>query len=476
MRSLRWKLVVTSLVTVFIPLFFVNRYAVGYFDWFTRTSLEKTMIDMAFVVGDLVRSLPEAERFSPEVLDAHLGLTLRNYTERTQTRIRILSPDGIARFDSTGDAPGEDLASLPEVAAARAGGYQARSALTPDRDYMYYYCAQPIREGGAVACVVYVSRHTSAIVRAIHQMREHQRAAVLVALGLAAVIAALFAQTLTRRLRRLTRATAAFARGDDDRLVDVGGRDEIGELARAHNHLVQELARSNDYNREFMSTTMHELRAPITAILGAAELLEHGAAEKPDARAKFLANIRYQAGRLMRLTGELSELTRLDSEALHAPREWVDYPDTVRAIIDRLLPSFEAAHVRFRTVIPTEAIAVRIHPGRIEQVIANLLENAFRYTPPGGEVELRVEKGADREVITRVRNTGDGISPANLPRLFDRFFTTERKDRYAGYGSGLGLSIARSIVSQHKGRIWAESAPGEGACFSFTLPLADESQ
>ena len=471
MRSLRWKLMVTTLVTVFVPVFFLSRYSLSYFDWYSRTALERNMVDVAHLVGDLILAIPAEDRSDATELAEVLGAPLEHHAERTTTRIQILSPSGQVRFDTAEPGTvGEDLSGLPEVAGAMVGRYLARFALTEDRSLMYYYCAQPILAEGQVDHIVYMSRHTNPIIRAIKRMRDDQRLAAAWALGLAAAIAVLFSYTLTRRLRSLTRTTTAFARGDSAAQADVRGRDEIGELAAAFNRLGVELANREVYNRDFMSATLHELRAPVTAIKGAAELLAQGAAEKPDARAKFLGNIQYQADRLMRMVAELTELTRLDAETIRTAGQRIDYMQALRDIVERLRPGYEDRAAELDCRIPEQAALVRAIPARLEQVIANLLENAFRYTPAGGKVSLVVELSGD-EVVTTVRDTGVGIAPANRSKVFDRYFTTERKDRHPGYGSGLGLAIARSIVEQHQGRIWVESEFGQGAAFHFSLPV-----
>ena len=255
--------------------------------------------------------------------------------------------------------------------------------------------------------------------------------------------------------------------------VRVGGRDEIAELARALNHMAAELQRTNQYNREFISTVMHELKMPITAIKGAAELLEQGAFAKEEARVKFLGNIRFETERLARMVWELNELTKLDTEMPHASKEKTDYGRCVRDIVERFETTLDSPHATIRVVLPAKPVFARILPGRIEQVVGNLLDNAVRYTPASGLIEVTVEPGADSTVVTCVRDTGCGIAPSNLAKVFDRFFTTEPKDRPKDYGSGLGLAIAKSIVEHHQGSIAVESTLGQGATFSFRLPACE---
>ena len=236
--------------------------------------------------------------------------------------------------------------------------------------------------------------------------------------------------------------------------------------------MAAEIKRTNQYNREFIATLMHELKMPITAIKGAAELLEQGAFAKEEARVKFLGNIRFEADRLARMVWELNELTKLDTEIPRAQKEQVDYGKYVRAAVDRFRPTLDAAHAEIRVDLPEKPLWVRIVPGRIEQVVGNLLDNAVRYTPVSGQIELKVAPGPDNTVVTSVRDTGCGIAAANLVKIFDRFFTTEPKDKPKDYGSGLGLAIAKSIVENHQGTIRVESISGQGATFFFSLPAA----
>jgi signal transduction histidine kinase len=237
--------------------------------------------------------------------------------------------------------------------------------------------------------------------------------------------------------------------------------------------MATEIEQRNRYNRDFITTVTHELRTPVTAIKGAAEVLQQGAAEKEETRNKFLSNICYQSDRLTRMVGELRELTKLDIENLRGQKKKVDYCQSVKDILERLMPTFDQEHAAFHSSIANEVAMTMIVAGRIEQVISNLLENAFRYTPVSGKVELSVSRQDDQAVLTSITDTGSGIPPADLERVFDRFYTTEPKDVPREYGSGLGLAIAKSIIENHQGRIWVESSPGNGSRFSFILPILD---
>jgi two-component system sensor histidine kinase ChvG len=497
-KSLRWKLILTTLVVVFIPIYFLNRYAIRFFDEFTRTALEDHLKHYAFLAGEQWKALGQPGAPAPgdgvsdsrsQISDSRSAISdlksgiprsgdaatrfaelLGAFAQETGIHLRIVSTNRVALHDSH---PGRDpgFAERPEIAAALRGGYSARSRLTPDRGYMYYYIARPVKDTERrTVAVAYVVAHTNPIIRAINRLLANQRRATWLALAVAAVASGVVALTLTRRLRRLTGAARDYAAGHREFTVRIRGRDEVAELAHAARQMADEIQTRNRYNQDFVTTTFHELRTPLTAIQGAVELLEQGAGEQPDQRARFLRNIRVQAARLARLVGELRELTRLDTGLLRGQKTDVEYGAFVREVLDRLDETFDEPHAARTLETPPESLPLRIVPERIEQALSNLIENAYRYTPPEGRVTVRVERKDRHTVLTSVRDTGVGIAAANLPRVFDRFFTTEPKDRPREYGSGLGLAIAKTIVENHGGCIWVESIEGQGACFTFSLP------
>lgn len=474
MFSLRWKLIAAFLLVVFIPCWLLHRYAIGFFDRYTRRALEDEMVASAYLLGEQYRSAvleaPEEER--PEAFAAFERL-LKTCGPEMQTRIRIVAPSGEVLADSHDDSSvGQNFSDRPELRRALGGRYGARAALTDDRQYMYYYIAFPVLSAeGAPLGIVYLSRHTGPIIHALKEMRYAQRRGMIVALLSALAVAGTIAFTITLRLRRLTRAARAAAAGEGPIDTEIRGRDEIAELSASLAHMSAEVVKRSRYNRDFLSETMHEIKTPLTAIKGASEILEGSAGEKEEARRKFLGNIRYETERLIRMAGELSQLTKLDADVLSEPKETLDYVDFLRRFEERVRPALEPGQAAFRVVLPEGKLAVSILPGRIEQVIANLLENAFRYTPPEGSVTLSVAAGPDRTAVTTVADTGAGIPAAVRGKVFDRFFTTERRQNHSGGGSGLGLAIAKSIVEHHGGKIWVESEPGKGASFSFSLKL-----
>jgi len=472
--SIRWKLLLSFLAVVIIPSWLLLRYTLEFFDRYTRTALEKEMGAYA---------LTAAQQYRAMVLDVpprlraatsrRFGELLAAYGPDILSRLRIITPDGKVRFDSHDDSTvGRNFGGRPEVAKALAGRYGARWELTDDSSYVYYYVAIPIQDrNGNLAGAVLVSRHTGPITRALLQIRAAQTGTLIWAGLAAAAAASLLAVTITRPLRRLTKAARDVARGTSSHIPNtIRGRDEIGMLADSLRRMTNELAERNRYNRDFISETIHELKTPLTSIIGAAELLEAESGMAEESRKRFAGNIRRDARRMNRLVAELAQLTRLDLEVQAAPREEVDYPEFIRAVLARAEQAFEKPRARLTADISEEPIRALIVPGRLEQVIINLLENSFRYTPEQGEVTVTVAPRPEGGCSTSIRDTGPGISPANREKVFERFFTTVPRDSNLPYGSGLGLTIVRNIVKKHGGTVSLSCPEGGGATFTFTLP------
>jgi two-component system phosphate regulon sensor histidine kinase PhoR len=233
---------------------------------------------------------------------------------------------------------------------------------------------------------------------------------------------------------------------------------------------VSDLRRAEHLRRELTANVSHDLRTPLTSIKGFAETLLAGAMADPDTCRRFLTIIDSEATRLMKLVGDLMDLSRLESRAVSMEREAVCVDDLIGETLSRMRPQAERHGVTLRASAapPVTALADR---DRILQVLTNLVDNGIKFTPEGGTVEISLVATPSEAVIS-VSDTGRGIPADDLPRVFERFYRVERsRSREAG-GTGLGLAIARHIIEAHGGRIGAASRVNAGSTFTFTLPLA----
>jgi two-component system phosphate regulon sensor histidine kinase PhoR len=232
---------------------------------------------------------------------------------------------------------------------------------------------------------------------------------------------------------------------------------------------VTELRRLETVRREFVANVSHELRTPLTSIRALVETLEAGAIEDPEVSADFMARIIAEVDRLAALVDELLDLARLESGRLQLSNAPVDPESLLRRAVERMALQIERAGLRVEFDVAPGTPHVLVDANRIDQVLLNLIHNAIKFTPRGGVMTLSASR-ANEFVEFRVRDTGLGVSPEDLPRLFERFFKTDKARR--SEGTGLGLAIAKHIVLAHEGEIWAEPNVDRGTTFVFTVPLA----
>jgi heavy metal sensor kinase len=245
-----------------------------------------------------------------------------------------------------------------------------------------------------------------------------------------------------------------------------GPDDEVGRLAWTFDAMLARLQEAFERQRRFTADASHELRTPLTAILGQIDV----ALDRPREAATYratLTTLREQAQRLARLVGDLLFLARADAQLAPLVVEAIDMSALLQAVAAQLEPLAAARDQRLElTSVP---LKVNGNEDDLIRLFLNLLDNAIRYTPPGGQIRLSC--GCDRgEVIIRLRDSGPGIAPEHLPRLFDRFYRIDRGRSRTHGGSGLGLAIAQSIAHTHGGRIAVESSVGQGSTFTVNLP------
>jgi two-component system phosphate regulon sensor histidine kinase PhoR len=246
----------------------------------------------------------------------------------------------------------------------------------------------------------------------------------------------------------------------------IPARDGQGGRALLMLQDVTELRRTETVRKEFVANVSHELRTPVAALKAVVETLEDGAIDDRDAALDFLARMHVEVDGLAQLVEELLELSRIESgrDALHvAP---IDLGHVVETAAERLRPQAERQGVTLEVRPPGERTIVNADADRIRQVVVNLVHNGVKFTPPGGRVTVAVER-RQAETTISVADTGIGVAPEQLGRLFERFF---KADDARGGGAGLGLAIAKHLVEAHGGRIWAES-PGEGQGTTLIVAL-----
>lgn len=291
----------------------------------------------------------------------------------------------------------------------------------------------------------------------------------------------LLAHRMLSPVRELTRAAGRLAEGDLSHRVPVTSKDELGDLAVAFNSMIDGLDRLERSRRELLHDVAHELRTPLTSLRCQIEALQDGLLA-PDG--EILASLHDETVHLAGLVDDLRDLSLTTAGRLRLEPEVLDLrteAERAARFAASARPAGDRDTAAIESVVPA-GLTVTADPGRLQQVLRNLLVNALRHTSAEGTVRISARalesaEGEPARVEVTVADDGPGIDPEHLPHLFDRFYRTDPSRSRATGGAGLGLAIVKNLVEAHGGRAWAENAPPEkgktGARFRFTLPVAN---
>ena len=291
--------------------------------------------------------------------------------------------------------------------------------------------------------------------------------------ALALVVGWGIGQQVTRPVVAVTEAAARIAdRGSHERLP-VHGKDELGRMSAAFNHMADALEDQERLRRRLIADLSHELRTPISVM----ELDLEALGDDLQTPAEAAASLRRELGIITRLAGDLSLLSRTDRGHVELRRDVIDYGPWLAEQVRRWRPRAEAAGIELRLDDASVSRDAEIDPSRIAQALGNVLHNAIQHTPEGGTIRVSMVVGGwtgrEKEVaITVVEDTGPGILPEDLPHVFKRFYRADASRERATGGHGLGLAIVQQLVALHGGEVQVESEPGSGCRVSIVLPLA----
>lgn len=319
----------------------------------------------------------------------------------------------------------------------------------------------------ATANLMFLSDHDALLVLVI----------MIYATGVMLVFSYFVASSLSAGITDVTRAADAVRGGDLAARASESGRDEISRLARAFNEMTARLALAreqedqlNQMRRDLIAWVSHDLRTPLTSIRARVEALADGVV-RDDEVPRYLASIRADTLALNRLIDDLFDLATADAGGLTLDLMPCEIGDLVSDTVRAMSVVAEQRGVALAGVVPEDMQPVSVSPPRIQRVLNNLIGNALAHTPAGGRIDITAER-IDRNIVVSVSDTGEGISPQDLPRVFDRFYRGEqsRKRSDLGGGTGLGLAISRALVEAHHGTISITSALGKGTTVRFSLP------
>lgn len=469
-----------------VRIFLVYFLFVGLAGWFVlstvmdeirpgvRQSTEETLVDTANLLAEILRDEVKngslAQGRLPELLKAYgqrqpqaqiWGVEKRAVSHR----IYVTDARGIVLLDSSGAAVGQDYSRWNDVYLTLRGEYGARSTREDpaDEDSSVMYVAAPIKDGAQIIGVVSVAKPNQSLQPYIErsQRRLGWLGAGLIVLGL--LIGGALSWWLSGSLRQLTRYAGAVSRGERAELPELRG-GELKQLAAAVQKMRTELE-GKAYVEQYVHTLTHELKSPLAAIRGAAELLE---SEMPaEQRQRFVANIASEGARLQQLIERLLNLALVEQRQGLEERVAVDLHGLAEELLQAQAARIQAAGLRMENTIPAELL-VQGERFLLRQALANLLDNALDFTPAGGLLRFSAET-RDGRVELALYNQGAAIPDYALPRLTERFYSLPRPAS-GRKSTGLGLNFVQEVALLHGGELALRNVEG-GVRASLLLPI-----
>ncbi|MGQ9697254.1 MAG: HAMP domain-containing sensor histidine kinase [Armatimonadota bacterium] len=322
--------------------------------------------------------------------------------------------------------------------------------------------------GGRTVGWIRISAPMSQVRREAGRTRRVVLMAMLFAAALASFLATKLASGVAQPIVRMSSMARKMAEGDFRQQVPVTSRDEIGELAESLNAMAQRLGEMTRAHRAFVANVSHELRTPVASIRALVDALLAGAKDDPGEAEEFLRVLGCESERLANLVQDLLDITTLESPTLRRRLEKVSVEEAVSTVVAAAAHEIETRRLSLSVDVPS-GLEVTADKRQLERALANLLDNAVKYTPPKGAVAVEAVR-ANGAVMLSVKDTGIGIPQDEIPRIFERFYRVDKARSRAMGGTGLGLAIVKEIVDGHGGSVQVESQLGKGSKFTLVFP------
>ena len=470
------KLIAGTLTVLLVALVVADLLVSGVAESNYRTSLENELSGKGRMLAALIGDSELAD----------IRGRAREMALRADARFTLIASDGTVLADSERDYRAMEnhrTQSRPEVLAALSGrqGAVVRRSGTLDTEYLYV--AVPAQQGALRLAMPLI-----AVKARVDQIRRGMLASTALAFLPAFIVAAFLARSVSRKLGKIIDYASKLADGNFQARLENPGTDELGQLGQKLNetgaklerlmetiqHEHQELERVERVRKDFVINVSHELRTPLASIQGYTETLLDGALDEPGTNRRFLNIIRQNAERLTNLAADLLTLSRIELKTQRFQFAYYYANGLMGDCVDSVRPLAQKKQLTIRLDETDAAAEVFCDSKAVHQLFGNLLDNAIKYSPEAGQIQVGARASSDGEFVEFwVHDAGPGIPADELPRLFERFYRVDKaRSRELG-GTGLGLSIVKHLAKAHGGDVGVSSEVGKGSRFWFTLPVQD---
>ncbi|MFJ7745840.1 sensor histidine kinase [Peribacillus sp. NPDC097295] len=330
----------------------------------------------------------------------------------------------------------------------------------------------PLIDEDRLEGIIYTYIPVDSITELLRELAEKWLAAVFLFLIVAIFLMTKWLKKLISPINEIERAVHRVSEGDYNIKLQVESQDEIGRLAQAFNEMAQSVFLEEERKKEFLENVAHELRTPLSYVMGYTQALKDGIVKGEEEKQKYLQLISRETHRLQKLLRDLMELAKLDSEQIVSDSTPIAFAQFIEDVIAKYQPILKEKQIRLQIELDPDPIILGVE-GRVEQILHNILDNSIKYTDRVGTISLSLHQRKE-ECELVINDTGRGIPAVDLPHVMERFYRVNKaRSRFDG-GSGLGLSIVKKLVDQQKGKIHIESVEQKGTKVRIILPTIND--
>jgi signal transduction histidine kinase len=495
-RSIRTKLAVSYALIIVLCLLLAGLGAVVLINRYQRDAVLTRVRAASSAITQPLQALLTQQVRLPQIESR-----LSQEVTRWGMRALLIGPNGLVLADTAEDdaLTGERIQIPAQNLPEPGDGIVVRRYVDPEGQ-RYILAISPLRPPPQEAASspwprqVIMAVPEEELQPAWRELARPLATAGLASLLLSAIVAALLSRSITQPLIAMTNASTRIAQGDYKQVILTQGQDEVARLADSFNRMAHEVERSRQAQRDFLANVSHDLKTPLTSIQGFSQAMLEGAIHDEQGYERAAQIINEEAAHMGRLIQQLLSLARLEGGGTLTERMPIAPGELVKQVAEKLGPLVVEAKLEMKLSVSPDLPTIYGDEEHLEQAFSNLIDNAIKYTPAGGHIAIDVQqtKAKGGRVIGQidlpcappkltdglwvaicVKDTGSGISPEELPFIFERFYRADKSRGRAG-GLGLGLAIAKEIVEAHGGVVAVHSEQGKGSCFSVLLPVGSE--
>ncbi|WP_026487350.1 sensor histidine kinase [Caldanaerobius polysaccharolyticus] len=466
-NSLFKRLMYVNMLLVFITILIVTGLLIQLFTGFYYSEKKDMLLEESRKLNNTFAAI-----LVGNIIPGSLAYDLRFVDEYLNARIWLLDRRGVVYTVSTSqdrqavglkiplNEVNEVLNGKVVVIKGSFGGMFKTPVLT---------VGSPVYFGNTIVGAIFMHAPIFEIQGALNRIYIIIAISALAGVAVAMLLSYLSAGRLSKPLVEISKAARNIAKGNFDIRVAVNSDDEIGQLARSFNTMANELEHLEEMRRGFVANVSHELRSPLTSIIGYLNGIIDGTIPEGD-RDKYLKIVKSESERLSRLVSDLLNLAELEAGIKLNLRNF-DINELIRRVLIKFSGKMDAKGLDAEVDFAKDYMYVEADPDRIEQVLINLLDNAIKFSKENGHIAIRTYQ-KDLSAYVSIEDNGIGIKEEDIPFIWDRFYKADKSRESKIEGTGLGLSIVKSIIESHGGDIYVESQYGKGTKFTFTLKIA----